>query len=74
MTASTMNEIWRSAGESRWGGSKGESLVRPQELGVERSYLQDIALVRLRELDDLPISQREAPDIVELRANAAFME
>ena len=74
MTASAMNEVRCNAGESRWGGSKGESLVRPQELGVERSDLQDIALVRLRELDDLPISQREAPDIVELRANATSME
>ena len=74
MTASAMNEIWRNAGKSRWGGSKGENLLRPQELGVERSDLQDIALVRLRELDDLPISQREAPDIVELRANATSME
>ena len=74
MAAAAMNEIWRSAGESRRSGSKGEDLLGPQELGVERFDLQDVALVRLRELDDLPTGQREAPDIVELRANAISME
>ena len=46
----------------------------PEKLGVEWSDLQNVALVRLRELDDVSAGQREAPDIVELCANAIPME
>ena len=74
MAHTAMNEIWRNAGENRRSRSKSENFLGPQELGVERSDFQNVALVRLRELDDLPARQREAPDVVELRANATPME
>ena len=54
MAHPAMNEIWRNAEESRRSGSKGENFLGPQELGVEWSDLQNVALVRLREFDDLP--------------------
>ena len=74
MAHTAMNEVWRNAGENRRSRSKSENFLGPQELGVERFDFQNVALVRLRELDDLPARQREAPDVVELRANATPME